>query len=107
MPESSLDNNLEQLLAYGEPEPDDRGKFVNAVMRRVRKEQRKRRLILLLFGAIGALFGLAGGMMLADPISWVFTQALSPVLIMQGVLCVIAGVAFYIWVMNDDLPLEG
>jgi uncharacterized protein YacL len=106
MPESSFDDTLEQLLAYEEPAPVDREHFVNDVMGRVRRQQRKRRLVLLLFGAIGAIFGLAGGLMLADPISWVFTQTLSPTLIMQAVLFTVAGVAFYVWFMNDDLPLE-
>jgi hypothetical protein len=107
VPESPLENTLEQLLAYDESAAIDRGQFVNGVMGRVRREQRKRRLVLLLFGTIGALFGLAGARMLADAIGWLFTQTLTPALIMQAVLLTVAVAAFYVWFMNDDLPLEG
>ncbi len=57
MPDST-DRQLERLLAYNdEPEGD---LFVVDVMRRVRHARRRRRAILLGFGGIGALFGLAG-----------------------------------------------
>lgn len=99
------DLKLGELLQYGEsPEPDA---FVLDVMRGVRREQRIRRLILWIFGLAGALFGVAGALMLSDRITWLFTQTLSATGIMQGVLVIVAVVCFYTWFMNDDLSLPG
>lgn len=106
MAEHSNDTYLEQLLTYQESPPADSNLFTVGVMQQVRKEQRTRRLILILFGTIGALFGLIGASMLAGAISWVFTEALSPMLAMQLVLFFVAASSFYIWIMNDDLALE-
>ena len=58
MPESIHDRELNQLLGYRDTLPEDA--FVLDVMHRVQRERRKRRVILAVFGLVGALFGVAG-----------------------------------------------
>jgi protein-S-isoprenylcysteine O-methyltransferase Ste14 len=102
-----LDRELENLLHY--TEAPQAGVFVMDVMRRVRREQRTRRAILWAFGAVGALFGLAGAVMLTGPVSKLFTISLViPVMeTMQATLLIVSAAAFYLWCMNDDLSLGG
>ncbi len=103
MPDSSFDQSLEKLLEYSDsPEPAE---FVVGVMRGVRRRQRTRKLILSVFGLIGAVFGLVGAMLLSDRITWLFTEALSAIGVMQIVLGIIAALAFYTWFMNEDLSV--
>ena len=104
MPETITDRSLERWLEY--PEPENGETFVMDVMADVRKARRLRRLILLAFGLSGALFGLLGAVLLADPIARLFT-ALPPMGVTQAVLFVTAAVSFYLWFMNDDLTLTG
>ena len=106
MSEDRFEETLEQWLAYPDPSADDAGRFVVNVMGRVQKEQRTRRLILFLFGSIGALFGALGAFLLSGTISWLFTEGLTATTIMQATLFIVGGAAFYIWFMNDDLALE-
>lgn len=99
-----IDQALEKLLSY--PETGSGGDlFVVDVMKKVTAERRRRRLILAGFGGIGALFGVAGAVMLSDSISRLFTELLPASLLFQLPLFVAGAVAFYVWVMNDDLPL--
>jgi hypothetical protein len=105
VPDSSFDRELEALLEYSEsPQP---GVFVVDVMRGVRRERRTRRLILWAFGLVGALFGLAGAVMLSGSIERLFTFTLDlPVVeTMQATLFVVGAAAFYLWIMNDDFSL--
>ena len=106
MPDSSLDQELEQLLDYSNAPQADA--FVINVMQGVRRAQRTRKLILWSFGLIGALFGLAGAVMLSDSITRLFTFSVEmPVMeTMQAILFIVASAAFYIWFMNDDLSLD-
>lgn len=106
MPEDTFDQSLEQLMSYPVRPQTESGEFVAAVMKQVRQEQRTRKLILFIFGLIGALFGLAGALILSEKITWLFTEALSGTMTMQLVLIVVAALAFYTWFMNDDLTLE-
>jgi len=105
VPESPLDQELEQLLAYHE-EPQSPA-FVAEVLQGVKREQHSRKVILWAFGLVGALFGLIGAIMLSDSITRLFTFSLSlPVMeTMQAVLVIVAVAAFYTWFMNDDLSL--
>ena len=107
MPETPLDENLERMLAYPDStdtaEPD---RFVVDVMARVARERRRRRLILFTFGGIGALFGVAGAALLSEPLGRLATESLSSTTLMQGVLIGCGAIAFYVWMMGDDLPLE-
>ena len=104
MPDS-FDSKLEQLLEFNEA---PRGEtFVLDVMRSVQREQRTRRVILWVFGLVGALFGLSGAMMLLGPVGQALTGALSfPVMeTMQVSLFATAAAALYLWFMNDDFNL--
>ena len=104
MPDS-FDRKLEQLLEYGEaPLPET---FTMNVMRGVRREQRTRKIILWCFGLVGALFGITGALMLAGPLSELFTFSLAmPAMqTMQATLFVVGAGAFYLWFMNDDFSL--
>jgi len=101
----TFDRELEQLLQYSEtPQPEA---FVMDVMRGVRREQRTRKIILWAFGLIGALFGLSGALMLAGPVSGLFTfsLALPAMETMQVTLFIVGAAAFYLWFMNDDFSL--
>ena len=71
-----------------------------------RRQGRRRRAILAAFGGVGALFGLAGAILLADPVDALFTELLSGTHIMQAALLVSGAAAFYVWMMGDDLSLE-
>ena len=102
MPEAITDQRLEQWLVYPESKNDDA--FVMDVMAGVRKAQRLRRLVLWLFGLIGAGFGVLGAFLLSDTITQLFLKV--PAMgIMQAALFVTAAVSFYLWFMNDDLSL--
>ena len=105
MPETSSDQKLEQLLAYPETAQDDT--FVMNVMHEVQREQRIRRIILWVFGLVGAMFGLASAAILSAPIARLFTFNVSMPAIetTQVALVIVAASAFYIWMMNDDFSL--
>jgi hypothetical protein len=105
VPESPLDNQLEQLLAYHH-EPDS-SEFVAHVMRDVKREQRVRKVILWAFGLIGAMFGLVGAIMLSGPIARLFTFSftLPATETTQVALVLVAVAAFYSWCMNDELTV--
>ena len=106
MPDSSFDRELEALLEYSDsPQPEA---FTMDVMRGVKREQLTRKLILWIFGLVGALFGLAGAVMLSGSITRLltFTVTMPATETMQVVLFIVAAAAFYIWFMNDDLPLD-
>lgn len=105
MPESPLDHELKQLLAYhNEPESSE---FVARVMHDVKREQRQRKAILWIFGLVGAVFGLAGAAMLSGPIASLFTFSftLPAIETAQVALAVVAAAAFYTWLLDDDLSM--
>ena len=105
MPDAT-DQRLERLLAYDDGLEPANDLFVTDVMRGVRREKRTRRLILFGCGGIGALFGVAGAVMLSAPIGQFFTGAVSSFGLAQAALFTVGGLAFYAWFMNDDLALE-
>ena len=104
MPDS-IDLKLEQLLEYRD-QPGGEA-FVMDVMRSVRRERRRRRVILWMFGLVGALFGLWGASMLSGPLGHWLTGAFSfPAMeTMQASLFLTGAVALYLWFMNDDFSL--
>jgi hypothetical protein len=101
----SIDLKLEQLLEYRETPGGEA--FVIGVMQSVRRETRRRRLILWVFGLIGGLFGLWGASMLSGPLGqWVAGALSFPAMeTMQASLFITGAVAFYLWFMNDDFRL--
>lgn len=102
-PDQMPDHLLDRLLGHREALPDDQ--FVLSVMHRVRREQRSHKLILFVFGLLGAGFGLLGAVLLAEPIERLFT-GLPATGIMQAALLAGAAAAFYVWSMNDDFSLS-
>jgi len=105
VPDSSFDRELEALLEYRElPRAET---FVLDVMRGIKREQRTRKVILWAFGLVGALFGMAGAVMLSDSITQLFSFTITmPVTeTMQVVLFIVGAAAFYNWIMNDDFSL--
>lgn len=93
---------LERMLGYGEEPAGE--EFVLRVMGRVGQERRRRRLILSVFGLVGAAFGVLGASLLVEPIGQLFT-ALPAIGTMQAALFVTAAVAFYGWFMDEDASL--
>jgi hypothetical protein len=103
MPEMTPDHELDRLLGFHEePAPDG---FVLEVMHRVQGEQRRRRLILAVFGLAGAAFGVAGALTLSGPISDIFS-GLPVIGTMQVTLAAVASLAFYGWLMNEDISIS-
>ena len=98
-----IDKALQRLLAYSEENGAGDDLFVVDVMRTIRGERRRRKLILAAFGGIGALFGIAGAVMLSDSIGRVFTESISAMALAQVPLFAVGAAAFYLWCMNDDL----
>ena len=103
MPDPIPEHELDQLLGFREALPADT--FVLDVMHRVRRERRSRKLILLIFGLIGGAFGAAGALLLSGPVARFFS-GLPVTGTMQAVLVAVAAVAFYGWIMNEDISLD-
>jgi len=103
MPEQTQNHALDRLLELRDDLSGD--DFVLGVMQRVRHERRSRKVILMVFGLVGAAFGLTGAVLLADPIARLFTS-LPLTGTMQAVLVVVAAAAFYGWIMNEDISLH-
>jgi len=104
MPDA-MDQKLDELLRYPDAGAPNDDLFVVDVMRQVAKERRTRKIILFLFGSIGAIFGLFGAILLSDSISHTLTETVSAMTWVQIPLLVAGAAAFYTWVMNDDLQL--
>jgi hypothetical protein len=98
------DQELKEILRYREAGLGQ--EFVDGVMQGVRRQRLNRRLILLSFGIVGAIFGLVGATMLSDSITRLFTADPGGTVAMQVVLSVVAAFAFYTWFMNDDLSVS-
>jgi len=62
MPDTIENRELDQLLGFRENLAAD--EFILDVMRNVQHERRRRKVILLVFGLIGAAFGLLGAVLL-------------------------------------------
>lgn len=92
---------LEDLLEYHQS-PEDSA-FVAEVMQRVQRQQRIRRLILTATGVIGALFGAAGAVILAEPVA----QAMVDTRLLPVSVAVVAGVVFLAWVFQDEISASG
>lgn len=103
MPDPIGNHRLDELLGFNEAVPGD--EFVLQVMQRLRKEQRRRQLILAICGLVGAAFGAVGAMLLSQPIAKIFTD-LPTTGTMQAVLIGVAAIAFYGWMMNEDIRLD-
>ncbi len=101
-----MDRKLEELLAYPEDKAGETDLFVVDVMREVEKQRRIRKLILVLFGGIGAVFGVIGATLLSGSIGSVLSETITPKAWYQLPLFAAGALAFYIWIMNDDLAIR-
>ena len=102
MPDPFSEQKIEQLLRFHDACLSD--EFVAGVMHRVRREHRRRQLILAIFGLVGAAFGLVGAILLSDTIGRIFAS-LPLTGTTQAVLLGVAVIAFYGWFMNEDISL--
>jgi len=90
---------FDNLLAYHES-PEE-GDFTAQVMRGVRRQQRLRRLILWGFGAVGAVFGAAGFVLLSEPLGQLFGGGRH----LEVSLAVMAAVALLGWLLHEETGL--
>ena len=92
---------LEDLLEYHQT-PED-GACGTAVMHRVRRQKRLRRLILVATGVTGAIFGAAGVLILSEPLA----RASADIQLMPASVALVGGVAFFAWLFQDETSAAG
>lgn len=91
---------LDQLLEYHEtPEKDD---FVADVMKHVQRQQRIRSLVLYGSGTVGAAFGVAGVMLLSEPVN----RLLSGMEAFPVSLGILGALALLGWLLHEDVGLS-
>jgi hypothetical protein len=94
---------LDNLLQYHQlPEPDG---FVLAVSQKLARQQRLRRVILLLTGVTGAVFGLLGAYWLAEPLAPLVKQVLAASNAVNTGLVVLLAAAALAWLLHDESGL--
>jgi hypothetical protein len=92
---------LDEILEYHETPEDDN--FVAGVVKRVRRQQRMRRLILTATGMVGAAFGATGVMMISDSISRLITDAN----VLPVSVALVGLAAFMAWLFQDEMAAVG
>ena len=92
---------LDEILEFHETPQDDN--FVAGVLKRVRHQQRMRRLILTITGLTGACFGAAGLIMISDGVNRLITD--TNVLPVSVALVGVA--AFMTWLFQDETTAVG
>jgi len=91
----------ELLLKYSESPPDKA--FVADVMQAIRRERRPRKMILFISGIVGALFGVAGAVMLSDTMTQFFTLSVAAISSPPVSLAILGVVLFLGWLLNDEM----
>ena len=92
---------LDKILEYhGTPEDDN---FVAVVIKRVRHQQRMRRLILTATGMVGASFGAVGMLMIADGINRFTTDTN----MLPASVALVGIVALMAWLFQDEVAAVG
>jgi len=95
---------LDELLQYHQtPEPDT---FVIDVMKGVERQQKTRKLILAGSSLIGAVFGVAGAMMLSDPIARLISQLTTGESALPMGMAAMSVVAFLAWLLQDETKMS-
>ena len=92
---------LDEMLKYHET-PED-SNFMAGVMKRVRRQQRIRRLILTATGIVGASFGAVGMLMISDSISRLITDTN----VLPASIALFELVAFMAWLFQDEVAAVG
>ena len=92
---------LDKILEYHEtPDDDD---FVAGVMKRVRHQQRMRRLILAVTGILGAAFGAIGMLMISDSIN----RLIPDTSVLPVSVALVGLAAFMAWLFQDEVSATG
>jgi len=92
---------LDEMLRYHQTPEDDN--FMAGVMKRVRQQQRIRRLILTATGMVGACFGAVGILMISDSISRLITDTN----VLPASVALVGLVAFMAWLFQDEVAAIG
>ena len=92
---------LDEFLEYHELPEDD--KFVAGVMKRVRRQQQVRKLILTATSMAGAVFGAVGLLMLSDSIGRLVTGAN----VLPVSIAVVGAAVFMAWLFRDEVVAVG
>jgi ABC-type Fe3+-siderophore transport system permease subunit len=92
---------LDEILKYHDKPTE--GDFVASVMKRVRRQQRVRKLILSVTGLVGATFGAFGMLMLSDSLGRLITAAN----VLPASLALIGAAVFMAWLFQDELSAAG
>jgi len=95
---------LDDLLQYHElPEADG---FVATVIQGVQRQQRTRRLILAGTGLLGAVFGVAGAVLLSDDIAQLVIQVMTGKDAIYTGLSILMSVGVMGWLLHDESSLS-
>ena len=92
---------LDEMLRYHQTPEDDN--FMAGVMKRVRRQQRIRRLILTATGMVGASFGAVGILMISDSINRFITDTN----VLPASVALVGLVAFMAWLFQDEVAAIG
>jgi hypothetical protein len=92
---------LNEILRYHDTPKD--GDFVTEVMKRVRRQQRVRRLILTVTSMVGAVFGAIGVLMLSDSIGRFITGTDA----LPVSIALVGTAVFMAWLFRDEVVAVG
>ena len=92
---------LDEILEFHETPQDDN--FVAGVMKRVRHQQRMRRLILTATGMVGASFGAVGMLLISDSINRLITDTN----VLPASVALVGLVALTVWLFQDEVVALG
>ncbi len=95
---------LDKLLEYHQTPATDR--FVSEVMEGIKRQQRMRQIILTAASVIGGSFGVAGAMLLSDPVGQLITQFSAGESPMSVGLALMSAVAFLGWLLHDETRMS-
>ena len=90
----------EALIEY--LDPPGAGVFVDRVMLQVKRQKQIRKLILIVTGLTGALFGVTGAVLLSPNIGQLVTTSMSSNGPMPVSLALIATTGFLAWLFSDE-----
>jgi hypothetical protein len=92
---------LDEILAYHETAEDSN--FVTGVMKRIRYQQRVRRLILTVTGVAGGAFGAVGVLKLMGSVG----QLINETNVLPVSLALVGSAVFIAWLFRDEMTAIG